>query len=118
MMWQNWILKLVAFGILSTVVLNLMPKENYRKYIRLTLGFLLILIIMEPVMRLFGQTERFQTLFSDIFSRVEVLEAQPEYKEAKEAYEELLKGLYEDQIKEMGEEPWITETDGTDSGQN
>ncbi|MDE5965669.1 MAG: stage III sporulation protein AF [Lachnospiraceae bacterium] len=105
-MWQDFVMKLVSFGILSTVVLNLMPKETYKKYIRLTLGFLLILIIAAPAIRLFGQEHRINEIFQDIFSRVEILEAQPEFDAAGEAYQQLLKELYEEQIREMGEEPW------------
>lgn len=112
-MWQDFVMKLVSFGILSTVVLNLMPKDAYKKYIRLTLGFLLILIIAEPAMRLFGQEHRVNEIFEDIFSRVEVLEAQPEFDAAGEAYQQLLKELYEEQVEKMGEEPWqeITESE-------
>lgn len=117
-MWQDFVMKLVSFGILSTVVLNLMPKETYKKYIRLTLGFLLILIIAAPVIGLLGQERRVDKIFEDIFSRVEVLEAQPEFDEASEAYQQLLRELYEEQIREMGEEPWQATEKSEKSSEN
>lgn len=108
-MWQDYVMKLITFGMLSTVVLNIMPKEIYKKYIRLVLGFLLIIVILEPVTKLFGKEEQLLKIFQDVFSDMETLEGRPEYQKADEAYQELLKELYEGQINEEGEEPWITE---------
>lgn len=108
-MWQGYVMKLITFGMLSAVVLNIMPKDLYKKYIRLVLGFLLMIIILEPVTSLFGEEAHLKQIFEDVFSNIEELEARPEYKEADEAYQDLLKGLYERQVKEEGEEPWVTE---------
>lgn len=107
-MWQGYVMKLVTFGMLSAVVLNIMPKEIYKKYIRLVLGFLLMIIILEPVTKLFGEEAHLSQIFQEIFSDIEELEAKPEYKETDEAYQKLLRGLYENQMEE-GEEPWVTE---------
>lgn len=108
-MWQGYVMKLVTFGMLSAVVLNIMPKEIYKKYIRLVLGFLLIIIILEPMTKLFGEEAYLSQIFQEFFSDIEELETRPEYGEADDAYQELLRGLYERQIKEEGEEPWVTE---------
>lgn len=108
-MWQGYVMKLVTFGMLSAVVLNMMPKEVYKKYIRLVLGFLLMTIILEPISSLLGDEARFSKIFEEVFMNVEELESKPEYGQASEAYQELLKGLYEKQVKEEGEEPWVTE---------
>ncbi len=108
-MWQDFVLQISAFGILSTVVLNLIPKEIYKKYIRLTLGFLLILLIAKPVIFILGQEETVNSIFRETLKKVEDLEAEPEYDAASEAYQELLRRLYEEKVKEMGEEPWQTE---------
>lgn len=108
-MWQGYVMKLVTFGMLSAVVLNIMPREIYKKYIRLVLGFLLIIIILEPMTELFGEEAHLSQIFQEFFSEIEELETRPEYEEANETYQELLRGLYEKQIKEEGEEPWVTE---------
>ncbi len=111
-MWQDFVMKLIYFGMLSTVVLNMMPKEVYKRYIRLVMGFLLILIIISPVTSLFGAKEDIAWIFDNVFSKVSELEKMPDYEDTNEAYQELLKSLYEDEVKEMGKEPWSQEEDG------
>lgn len=111
-LWQGFVMKLIVFGMISTVVLNIMPREVYKKYIRLVMGFLLILIIIEPVASLLGAKEDMINIFKTNFSKVLELEAIPDYEDANAVYQELLQGLYENEVKEMGEEPWKTEESG------
>ena len=53
----GWVRNLVCFYILLTVVLHLLPKENYQKYVRFFSGILLTILVVSPVLSLIGQEE-------------------------------------------------------------
>lgn len=52
-----WVKNLVCFYILLTVVLHLLPKDNYQKYVRFFSGMLLTILVMSPVLSLMGNEE-------------------------------------------------------------
>ena len=52
-----WVKNLVCFYILLTVVLHLLPKDNYQKYVRFFSGMLLTILVMSPVLSLMGSEE-------------------------------------------------------------
>ena len=51
---RSWIQSMVVFLLLMTLAEQLIPEEKYRKYVRLTMGLLLILIIAMPILKLSG----------------------------------------------------------------
>lgn len=50
----EWIQKIAYYMILVTLVMQAAAGESYRKYIRLFTGIILILLILSPVIRIFG----------------------------------------------------------------
>ena len=53
----GWVKNLVCFYIFITAVLHLLPKESYRKYVRFFAGLLLAILVLTPVLSLFGNRE-------------------------------------------------------------
>ena len=53
----GWIKNIICFYIFITVILHLLPKENYRKYVRFFTGMLLVILVMNPVLSLLGKEE-------------------------------------------------------------
>lgn len=53
----NWVKNLVCFYLLITVVLHLLPKKDYRKYVRFFSGILLTILVVSPVLELMGNEE-------------------------------------------------------------
>ena len=53
----SWVKNLVCFYILLTVVLHLLPKENYQKYVRFFSGMLLTILVISPILSLMGNEE-------------------------------------------------------------
>ena len=51
---KNWIQNVVVFMLLMSLIGQLVPEEKYRKYVRLTLGLILILVLLLPVVQIFG----------------------------------------------------------------
>lgn len=55
---REWIQNIVIFLLLMTMAGQLIPDDKYRKYIRLTMGLLLIMVILLPIGRLTGLDKR------------------------------------------------------------
>ena len=55
---KNWIQNVVVFMLLMSLVGQLVPEEKYRKYVRLTMGLILILVLLMPVVQVFGMDEK------------------------------------------------------------
>ena len=53
----SWVKNLVCFYILLTVVLHLLPKQNYQKYVRFFSGILLTILVISPILSLLGNEE-------------------------------------------------------------
>lgn len=53
---MDWILSFVKniciFTLVMTLVLNLFPESNYRKYIKLFAGFLLLILVLQPILKI------------------------------------------------------------------
>ena len=50
----EWVRGIAYYMVLVTVVMQMTAAESYRKYIRLFTGIILVLMILAPVMRIFG----------------------------------------------------------------
>ena len=48
----DWVWNLVIYFILLTALTGVLPRENYKKYIRLFTGAFMILIMLNPLMKL------------------------------------------------------------------
>ena len=65
---REWIQNVVVFLLLMTMAGQLIPDEKYKKYIRLTMGLLLILVILLPVTRLMRlDTKVYQNFIKESF---------------------------------------------------
>lgn len=47
-----------VFYLLEQMVLNLLPGKGYERYVRFYLGILLVLLLLQPVFRIFQLTEQ------------------------------------------------------------
>lgn len=47
----GYIKNIVIFTLMTTMILNLYPKEEFEKYIRLFAGLLLLLLMLHPVLQ-------------------------------------------------------------------
>lgn len=64
-----------VFYLLEQMVLNLLPGKMYEKYVRFYLGLLLVLLLLQPVFRLFCLTEQMdsEALMYELRQEVEEL---------------------------------------------
>jgi stage III sporulation protein AF len=59
----NWIKNIAFFYILITMVMNLLPNNSYRKYIKFFTGLLLVIVVATPILELFGLGGSFEDYF-------------------------------------------------------
>ncbi|NLK20923.1 MAG: stage III sporulation protein AF [Epulopiscium sp.] len=58
----SWMKNIALFVILSSFVEMLMPEKNYKKYIHMMQGLILILIIIKPITGLFFSNQKLEDL--------------------------------------------------------
>ncbi len=61
----EWIQNITFYLVLVTAVLHVVPNQSYRKYIRFFTGLVLILMIMGPILKVFGTEVRIQEFISE-----------------------------------------------------
>ncbi len=87
----EWVRGIAYYMVLVTVVMQMTAAESYRKYIRLFTGIILVLMILAPVMRIFGingeeiwmQEKGYEELAQNIEKKIEEMEREisPEMEE-------------------------------------
>ncbi|HEX3077526.1 MAG TPA: stage III sporulation protein AF [Lachnospiraceae bacterium] len=60
----GFVKNIVVYLILVTIIMNLVGKSSYRKYVSVFVGMLLILIVIKPVLRFFNLTDSYDYYFS------------------------------------------------------
>ena len=59
----EWIQNIAFYLVLVTAVMEVIPSEGYKKYIRFFTGMVLILLTITPILKLSGLEDRFYTLY-------------------------------------------------------
>lgn len=59
----EWIRNIAFYMVLATAVIQILPDNAYKKYIRFFTGMILIMLLMTPVLKIFGMEESFHTIF-------------------------------------------------------
>ncbi|RGD03588.1 stage III sporulation protein AF [Lachnospiraceae bacterium AM25-11LB] len=81
----SWLQNVVCYFFLLTVVMNLLPDDSYKKYIRYYMGLLLILTFLSPIFQITDMGQKLES-YIESFEGVEI-EAQ-EWEEKAEAWEQ------------------------------
>lgn len=48
----EWIKNLMGFMLIVSVSMQLLPNQKYEQYVRLFIGFLLIILVLQPVLKI------------------------------------------------------------------
>lgn len=78
----EWIQKIAFYLVLITAVMQAVPNKEYKKYIRFFTGLVLILMLLTPILKVFGT----EVGAADFYES-------PEYKQVLQEYEMSLKEL-------------------------
>lgn len=95
----TWMRNLVFYYIMLAAVLNFIPENSYRKYIRFFMGMLLMLLLMSPVMEILSLDEKLM----DFWSMEELKEAywESEWNIENNVQDDYLVSGYETEIEEQ-----------------
>ena len=59
----EWIRNIAFYLVLVTALLHIVPESGYQKYIRFFTGLVLILLVLSPVLKLFGMEGQLRELY-------------------------------------------------------
>lgn len=61
----EWIRSLAFYLVMVTAVIHMLPDSDYKKYIRFFTGLVLILLLMTPILRIFGMEQNISQLYEN-----------------------------------------------------
>ena len=70
----EWTRNLAFYMIIITVILQIIPGDTYKKYVRFFVGLVLILLLTQPIIKLFGMQKDFKIFYSEAKRQQEKLE--------------------------------------------
>lgn len=85
----DWMKNIAFYLVLITVLMQIIPNSDYKKYIRFFTGLILILLLCEPILGSFGLKQEFSELYRSIQYRQDVKEmeeASEYFRQAEEGY--------------------------------
>lgn len=95
---NSWVKGIVCYSILTAVFMEVLP-EKFRKYIRLYMGLLFILLFLSPVIQLFHLENKMEDFFYKENLKIELEDKSFELQLKEEAAMEKLKEEYVQQLK-------------------
>ena len=93
----KWMQNIACYMVLITAFLQMMPNQEYKKYIRFFTGLILIVLLVTPIMKIFGIEERFSEIYKgkEYESTVREIESSTEYLKDID-----ISGYFPDELKE------------------
>ena len=61
----QWIETIAFYLVILTIVIQLIPNNSYKQYVRFFVGLILILMLVNPICSLFGMQESFQEFYDE-----------------------------------------------------
>lgn len=71
---NDWVKSIVGYLLIISVVMQMMPNQKYTQYIRLFSGFLLIVLILQPVLKIRSADSFLEQQISEFIQEQEKLE--------------------------------------------
>ena len=96
----NWMKGIACFFIISSLVLHLIPNEKYQKYMKLFMGFLMIIFLLKPVGRLFSLDNIFESYMNDNSYNQMTSELEARLKGVEEDRQNIILAEYKEKISD------------------
>ena len=90
--------QLFYVSIISMLFVNLVPGEKYQKMIKIACGLLMVLIMIQPLLKLTNTEQVFQNIYQSILQNMNLGEFQQENIFSETDYKESMAADYENQI--------------------
>jgi stage III sporulation protein AF len=100
----QWIKNIAFYMILITAVMNVIPNNNYKKYINLFTGIIMIILVISPISNLLGMNTRLDTNFIKNIYNQELNNIKVDTYQISENSSSKLLGEYKEEISNQIEE--------------
>lgn len=100
----SWLKTVVIFMIFLTILSNLLGKSDFKKYINLTTGLLLVLVTVNPILEFLSSDKGFDYFYDSISLQMESTEVANEMKDAQENQQKEIINEYKRKIQEQMEQ--------------
>ena len=97
----GWIKNIAFFLVMVTAVIQLIPDNSYRKYIRFFMGLVLALTLLRPVLRMLGKEDAFRDGIAYEAFRQDMEEAQFDLGYLEETEQEMYRRHYERALEQQ-----------------
>lgn len=71
---SEWMKSFVGFLMIAGVATQMLPGEKYEKYVRLFLGFFMMILVLQPVLKLGSAEEYLEEKIAEFIQEQEALE--------------------------------------------
>ncbi len=100
----TWIRNIVIYMLLNTIIINLVGGKNYKKYISIVSGMILVLIVITPIMDFMKIEDKLDLFQSKNDFSVETSEFRADLNRMEEAGREAIFAEYKEKIKQQVKE--------------
>ena len=73
---EDWLRNLIGYLLAVSVMMQMIPNPGYEKYVRLFTGFLLILLVLNPILKIGAADELVQKRIEEFVQEQEMMEKQ------------------------------------------
>ena len=111
----SWIKNIAFCMIIITAVLNILPNNGYKKYVRVFTGIVLLIVIISPLDLLGSFTSQIDKVFQGITLQTDIKEMSKHMELQQESYYEKSMTTYKEEItnqinEEMKEDKYVVKT--------
>lgn len=100
----QWLKSIVVYFLLVTVVMQILPNETWQKYLKVFIGMILMILILQPVTRFFNLDENLAVSFEKAVSALSEEELKNNLLMEEEAVYAGLTKEYTEQMRKKAEE--------------
>ncbi|MEF9941500.1 MAG: stage III sporulation protein AF [Lachnospiraceae bacterium] len=61
----EWIQNLAFYMIITTAIIQLIPQSTYKRYVRFFTGLLLVVLLVTPILKIFGLEQNFKNIYKN-----------------------------------------------------
>jgi len=97
----NWVKTIVIFMIFLTIISNMLGKSDFKKYINVATGLLLVLVTMGPLLQLLTGDNSFDYFFQSALFQQESIEVAHEMEQAEKNQRHVILEEYKKKICEQ-----------------
>ncbi|MGI6426646.1 MAG: stage III sporulation protein AF [Natronincolaceae bacterium] len=98
---REWVITIISVIIFVTFIEILIPNSNYKRYINVITGLLLIVVILTPLTKFINRQIDFEEEVLKIFNQLELSTAQNKVDNIQYSNDEAVMALYKNKISEQ-----------------